>query len=81
MPAYCIIELVLDVWFQWTILSAHQYLVSLHWVAAFASVGMLVSHWIYLVAAGLELFVPEDKDHQTQDTMRRNSSWNQEIAC
>jgi len=45
----------LEVWFEFTIISNFQYLVSLHWTMSFAAGAMLVAHWLYLLAALIEL--------------------------
>ena len=51
------IELILEIWFEWTVFSVLQHLDSMHWRLSMAAVGMLVSHWMYLLAATLEVWV------------------------
>eukprot|EP00978_Attheya_sp_CCMP212_P006494 scaffold14911_cov54-Attheya_sp.AAC.4 len=54
------IELSLEAWFEWIVLSDLQYLDSLHWTCSFGALGMLTAHWIYLIAAGIDLiFIPD----------------------
>jgi hypothetical protein len=56
---YNTIELALEAWFEWMVLSDLQYLDSLHWTLSFSALGMLTAHWLFLIAAGIELIIPD----------------------
>jgi hypothetical protein len=64
---YSGIELVLEMWFELTILSNFQYLVSIHWSLAFAAGAMLAAHWLFLLAALIELALTMDRNMQNPD--------------
>ena len=62
------IELALQVWFEWVLLSDLQYLDSLHWTLSFAALGMLTAHWLYLIVLVIELIIPDlDADFVAND--------------
>jgi hypothetical protein len=54
-PLYVVLELTLEVFFEWAVLSNLQYLNSNHWTVAMAASSMLMAHWIFLLTAGLDL--------------------------
>ena len=57
---YITIELALEFWFEWTVLSDLQHLYSLHWTLSFTMLGMLTAHrLVYLIAAGIELIISD----------------------
>jgi len=61
--AYSVMELVLEVWFEWMIFSQFEYFYPNHWSAAVAGASMIVAHWMYIVAAGIEhSLVPTDDE-------------------
>jgi len=49
------VELSLEVWFEWTIFSVYHEVAMDHWCLPLCAVGLLVAHWMYLLAAALEL--------------------------
>lgn len=53
---YSAIELVLEYYFEWTVLANYQQMYQLHWTAAMGAGVMLFAHWLYLIAAFLALF-------------------------
>lgn len=55
---YSALELTLEVWFEWVIISDLQHIRSLHWTASLAACGMLTAHWLYVVAAVIDLVLP-----------------------
>lgn len=59
---YVSIEFVLETWFQWTVFSNFELYASNHWTAEVAALGMLVAHWLWLVAGGIGLFSEISKD-------------------
>lgn len=56
-PAYILIELLLEIWFEWSVLSQFEvYTYKLHWTVPLAAAAMLVAHWLYVIAACIGLF-------------------------
>jgi len=53
---YSAIELVLEGYFEWTVLSAFREIYHVHWTAALGAAVMLFAHWMYLTAALLKVF-------------------------
>lgn len=58
--AYIIIELLVEVWFEWVMFSVFEELVYTHVLLGVAAGTMLVAHWLYLLSAFLEL-LPTDR--------------------
>lgn len=54
--AYATIELILEAWFEWTVLSDFYHIRSLHWTATLGTGIFLLAHWLYLIAGFLFLF-------------------------
>jgi hypothetical protein len=52
---YMAIELVLEVWFEWSIFSNFHENATNHWLFALGSSVLIAAHWMYLLAAFLEL--------------------------
>eukprot|EP00977_Amphora_coffeiformis_P003522 scaffold674_cov130-Amphora_coffeaeformis.AAC.1 len=59
---YITIELVLEFFFQWTILSNFEHFSSNHWTAALVGATMLVTHWFFFIAGGIELVLPSSME-------------------
>jgi len=55
---YSAIVLVLECYFEWTVISAFRELYHLHWTAALGAAVMLFAHWLYLTAALLKVIDP-----------------------
>jgi len=55
-PLYAGIQLVLEYYFEWLVLSDFAEIYHWHWTAGLVAAVMLIAHWMYLVAAVLELF-------------------------
>lgn len=53
---YMAVEILLEVWFEWTVLSLLEELHKEHWVAGIVAASMLVSHWLYFIAGGLGVY-------------------------
>lgn len=53
---YTVLELALEVWFEWIVISELEEIFANHWTAALAANCMLVAHWLYLSGATLDLF-------------------------
>lgn len=82
---YTVIELSLEVFFEWTVISEFEYFQSMHWVAPMAAASMLVAHWLYLIAALVETLklvtsddINDDEDNDEDDPNRRESNRTQE---
>ena len=69
---YAVLELTLEVYFEWTIISEFEHVREMHWVVLQVGATMLVSHWMYLIAALAELFVPSTEENPSRS--RRDSA-------
>jgi hypothetical protein len=58
-PMYVVLQLFLEFWFEWTVLSVYQFVIVNHWTAALGGGTMIVAHWMFLLAAALELVLKE----------------------
>jgi hypothetical protein len=70
-PVYVGMQLFLEFWFEWTLLSGYQFIIANHWTAALAFGTMLVAHWMIFLAGALELalgkkYVDEDETANTE---------------
>lgn len=54
---YMAVEILLEVWFEWTVLSLLEEVHKEHWVAGIVAASMLVSHWMYFIAGGLGVYL------------------------
>mmetsp|Transcript_9065 Transcript_9065/g.8660 ORF Transcript_9065/g.8660 Transcript_9065/m.8660 type:complete len:192 (+) Transcript_9065:2689-3264(+) len=61
IPAYSTIELVLEYYFEWTVLSDWAQLYRIHWTAALGASVMLFAHWLYLFASLFSMLAPTEK--------------------
>jgi len=52
---YTIIELVLEFWFEWDVISNFEHYLISHWTIALGAAGMLVAHWIWLASGVVSL--------------------------
>ena len=82
---YTVIELSLEVFFEWTVISEFEYFQSMHWVVPMTAASMLVAHWLYLIAALVETLKlvtnddnNADEDNDEDDPDRRESNHTQE---
>lgn len=57
LHVYIAVEILLEVWFEWTVLSLLEEVHKEHWVAGIVAVSMLVSHWLYFIAGGLGVYL------------------------
>jgi hypothetical protein len=53
---YLAVELLLEVLFEWIVISEFWYYSRIHWTAALGSGVMLIGHWFFLLASTLLLF-------------------------
>ena len=56
---YAGIELLLEAYFEWNVLSDLQHIHTLHWTAGVSASVMLSAHWMYLIAICLEMLFPD----------------------
>ena len=52
---YIAIELILEVWFEWSVISNLELFLSNHWSVALCASVLLMSHWLYLICGVLRL--------------------------
>lgn len=67
---YVVLEVIGEVWFEWSFLSSLENLHNLHWTGGVGSSTMLFAHWMYFLAGGLSLFISSDSldaDHSLND--------------
>ena len=79
--AYVVVELALEAWFEWTVISDFYHIRSLHWTAALGTGIFVFAHWLYLLAAGLDMLVDKtsidaDNVHQRGTKAFRRRSTN-----
>ena len=73
---YLAIELILELWFEWSIFSQYEtYMYAQHWTAPLAAGVMLVSHWMYLVAAGIRLVAGRNETTESITSLHEESEW------
>jgi len=54
--AYTAIEIVLEVWFEWTAITSLEVLHQAHWTGGIMVGSMLFAHWMYLISGTVGLF-------------------------
>ena len=72
--AYVVVELLLEAWFEWTVMSDFYFIRELHWTAALATGVLLFAHWLYLIAGGLDLVVGDVREDQFKNVHFRGTS-------
>ena len=72
--AYAAVELALEAWFEWTVISDFYFIRESNWTAALAAGVMLFAHWLYLIAGGLDLVVGDTGEHQFRNVHVRGTS-------
>jgi len=69
-PAYIVIECILEVWFEWSLISQLEvYVYHSAWLLPTAALGMLVAHWFYLSSGFIGLI----KHHHPKEEGRRQT--------
>jgi len=61
------IEIVLEYYFQWSIISDFAEIYHLHWTAAWGSSVMVFAHWLYMLGAFLNTIVEENENDTSKD--------------
>ena len=61
---YMVIQVLLEIWFEWTVLSNFEHYASNHWTAEVAASWMLLAHWMWLVSASLSLVTMKSKTRE-----------------
>jgi hypothetical protein len=64
-PMFVVLMLFLEFWFQWTVLSDYRFILANHWTAALGAGTMVLAHWMFLLAAALELVLNKKFDDET----------------
>eukprot|EP00984_Skeletonema_dohrnii_P025530 scaffold14713_cov135-Skeletonema_dohrnii-CCMP3373.AAC.1 len=68
---YVVVEILLELWFEWTVLSSLEVVHKKHWVSGIVATSMLVSHWLYFIAGGLGLYFEKSDTAQSDDPALR----------
>lgn len=64
--SYVVIETILEVFFQWSVISQMEQLVYRHtWLAYTSACGMMVAHWLYFIAGFIGRFIVHHTDDET----------------
>jgi hypothetical protein len=77
---YVVVETILEVWFEWTVISSLEALHNDHWVAGIVATSMLFAHWLYFIAGGLKLVFANKEnlsDEISNSSLRRIQHMNQ----
>jgi hypothetical protein len=57
-PVYVVVQLGLEFWFEWLVISNYEYVLDEHWtLLALTASTMLFAHWLYSIAAGLDILL------------------------
>jgi hypothetical protein len=56
-PVYVVVQLGLEFWFEWLVISNYEFVLDAHWTLALTASTMLFAHWLYLIAAGLDILL------------------------
>jgi hypothetical protein len=67
-PLYMAIELILEVWFEWNVFSHFHENATNHWMFALVSSVLIAAHWMYLLAAFLELIGGGTVEDETSES-------------
>ena len=70
---YVLIETVLEVWFEMTVLSSLEAMHNEHWVAGIVAVSMLFSHWLYFIAGCLGLLFTDASNRDDVMTIKSHN--------
>ncbi|CAB9502197.1 expressed unknown protein [Seminavis robusta] len=76
---YTIVEMALEVYFEWTVLSEFEYLHAMHWAVPMAASTMLFAHWLYLLAAFIEMVKPPVDEEVVENRRRLSMQKTQEL--
>lgn len=63
---YTVIELVLEIFWEWVMFSNLQYIFANHWAIAVGANTMLVAHWFYLAAASVNLIFAAKEEEEDE---------------
>jgi phage shock protein PspC (stress-responsive transcriptional regulator) len=66
-PMYVVLQLFLEFWFEWALLSEFQFWIANHWTAGLVAGTMLMAHWMLFLAGALALVLTETVE--ADDTM------------
>lgn len=72
---YVFIEWILEIWFQWSVFSNFELYSLNHWTAEVAALGMLIAHWLWIIAGGIDILkeFPRQKNRRGSTPTVMNS--------
>ena len=76
--AYCVIEILLEIWFEWSVITALEQVHQDHWIGGIVGGSILFAHWAYFTAEGISLIV--DTQKKKADILNKEISGEQERA-
>jgi hypothetical protein len=56
-PVYVVVQLGLEFWFEWLVISNYEYVLDEHWTLALTASTMIFAHWMYFIASGLNILL------------------------
>lgn len=77
---YAVIETILEVWFEWSLISVLEVLHKLHWSASMTVGTMLFSHWCYFLGAILRT-IHKSLKKDTDDVYNRTETIRMSVIC
>ena len=75
---YIILELSLEAWFQWTIFSEFEHLLTNHWTVSLIALVMVTAHWQYVLAGGIDILLKLTAQVDVDDTSLLDNSLHDE---
>ena len=75
---YTVLELALEVMFEWEVIAALEYYCPRYGydrLARPAAMTMLFAHWLFLLASGCEILAPKKKAPDLRGTLQRQETW------
>ena len=70
---YVFLEILLEVWLEWTILSNYEKYISQHWTLAVVANGLLVSHWLWLISGSVTFLMDFGEPNEGKDVSLTSS--------
>jgi len=71
---YILVEVILEVLFEWTVFSNFERYSSNHWTAAVAAAGMLLAHWMWFTSGTVVLVSSNIKEQKNMVYTKERSS-------
>jgi len=76
--AYCVIEILLEIWFEWNAFTTLEEVHQIHWTGGIIAGLMLFAHWIYFIAGGINLIVDAQKAQKNKSKLLNKDSYSGE---